>query len=257
MERLDYRGQALFLAVIAAGITFILWNLPFFDFLLYPFRLFVTFIHEAGHSLMAIFTGGRVIGFEVFSNGAGIATTSGGIRALILPAGYLGAAFFGAALFYFVNATSFPRKIALVLGTFLIVISLFMGAQGIALIVGMLSGLALIFLSLRSTPLVNILVLDVLAIITGLNAVMDLLFLVGNSSVGMSGLRNDAAAFTNQIAPLVPPAVWALIWCALAVFMLGAAVWYSVIAPLREEHQAQQSSEEQAQQNSEEQAWPG
>lgn len=248
MERPDYRGQALFLAVIAAGIVFVLWNISLFDFFLYPFRLFVTFIHEAGHSLMAVFTGGDVIAFEVFGNGAGIATTRGGSRALILPAGYLGAAFFGAALFYFVNATSFPRKIALAVGTGLIIVSVFMGAQGIALIVGVLSGLLLIFLSLQAAPLVNILLLDVLAIITGLNAVMDLLFLAGNSTLGMGTLRNDAAAFTHEIAPLVSPTIWALIWCALAIFMLGAAVWYSVIAPMREERR---------QQHSEEQAWPG
>lgn len=232
--KMTYRGQALFMALVAAGIVFVLWNIHFFDLLLYPFRLFVTFIHEAGHSLMAVFTGGQVIGFEVFSNGGGVATTRGGARALILPAGYLGAAFFGALLFYMVNSVPFPRKISLALGTFLILVSLFLGAQGIALIIGVLTGLGLIFLGIRGTPLVNILVLDVLSLLTGLNAVLDLLFLVGNSTIGENGVRNDAAAFTHEIAPLVPPTVWALVWCVLAVFMLGAAVWYSVILPMRE-----------------------
>ena len=222
------------MALVAAGIVFILWNIPLFDILLYPFRLFVTFVHEAGHSLMAVFTGGQVIGFEVFSNGGGVATTRGGARALILPAGYLGAAFFGALLFYLVNSVPFPRKISLALGTFLILVSLFLGAQGIALIIGALTGVALVFLGLRSTPWASILVLDVLSLLTGLNAVLDLLFLIGNSSIGENGVRNDAAAFTYEIAPLVPPAVWALLWCLLAVFMLGAAIWYSAILPMRE-----------------------
>ena len=243
-DRSMFRSQALFISLVAAGVVFILWNIPQLDFLLYPFRLFVTFIHEAGHSLMTVFTGGEVVNFQVFSNGSGIATTRGGTRALILPAGYLGAAFFGAALFYLVNSVPFPRKIALALGTFFILISTFMGAQGIALIIGLLTGLALIFLGLRGSVLVNVLVMDVLAIITGLNAVMDLLFLVSNSSLGMDNLRNDAAAFTYEIAPLVPPVIWALVWCLLAVFMLGAAVWYSVVAPMREERHDGESEEE-------------
>ncbi len=243
-DRSMFRSQVLFISLVAAGVVFILWNIPQLDFILYPFRLFVTFIHEAGHSLMTVFTGGEVVNFEVFSNGAGIASTRGGTRALILPAGYLGAAFFGAGLFYLVNTVPFPRKIALALGTFFILISAFMGAQGIALIIGLLTGLALIFLGLRGGVQINVLVMDVLAIVTGLNAVMDLLFLVGNSGAGMDGLRNDAAAFTFEIAPLVPPVIWALVWCILAVFMLGAAVWYSVIAPLREERQQAQHEEE-------------
>jgi hypothetical protein len=245
-DRSMYRTQALFISLVAAGIVFVLWNIPQLDFLLYPFRLFVTFIHEAGHSLAAVFTGGQVISFEVFSNGGGIATTQGGSRALILPAGYLGAAFFGALLFYLVNSVPFPRKIALALGTFLILISLFMGARGIALIIGIITGLGLIFLGLRASVRANILVMDVLAIITGLNAVMDLLFLIGNSRVIANGIRNDAAAFTHEVAPPVPPVIWALIWCILAVFMLGAAVWYSVIAPLRREQQAQQQQESES-----------
>ena len=245
-QRIFFRGQALFMALVAAGIVFILWNIPLFDTLLYPFRLFVTFVHEAGHSLMAVFTGGEVVGFEVFSNGGGVATTRGGLRALILPAGYLGAAFFGALLFYLVNTVPFPRKIALAVGTVLIMISLFLGAQGFALIIGVLSGLALIFIGLRTTPIVSILVLDVLALLTGLNAVLDLLFLINNSAVGAGGIRNDAAAFSYEIAPLIPAAVWALIWCGLAVFMLGAAVWYSVLVPLRT-----------ARRESESEAWTG
>jgi hypothetical protein len=33
--------------------------------------------------------------------------------------------------------------------------------------------------------------------------------------------------------PLVPPVVWALLWAGLALLMLGAAIYYSLIHPLR------------------------
>lgn len=60
-ERPFYRRQTLTVAAVAAFIVFVLWNIPQLDFILYPFRLFVTFIHEAGHSIAAVLTGGRVI----------------------------------------------------------------------------------------------------------------------------------------------------------------------------------------------------
>jgi hypothetical protein len=228
-----FRRHTLQLALVAALIAFILWNVPLLDFLLYPFRLFVTFIHEAGHSLMAEFTGGRVIEFTVFGNGTGVATTQGGNRLLILPAGYLGAAFFGAALFYLVNAVPFPRKISLAIGTLMIVIALFFRATGIALVVGAFTGLGLVVMGVRGSITLNILVLDLLSILTGLNAVLDLLFLVQNGHAGLSDLKNDAAAFA-ALTPGVPTAIWALIWAILAILALGCAVWYSVIRPLNQ-----------------------
>ncbi|MBZ0299122.1 MAG: M50 family metallopeptidase [Anaerolineae bacterium] len=233
LEQPYFRRHALMVMLLAGVIVFVLWNIPQLDFLLFPFRLFVTYVHEAGHSVMAAFSGGRVIEFTVFSNGTGIATTQGGNRFLILPAGYLGAAFFGAVLFYLANTVPFPRKISLVVGTLMIVITLFLRASGIALLVGALSGSVLVFVGIRGSILVNMLLLNLLAALTGLNAVFDLIFLVQNSYATLGQLRNDAAAFA-ELTPGIPAFIWALIWAILAVFMVGSAIWFSVVRPLRQ-----------------------
>jgi hypothetical protein len=232
-ERPDFRRQTLMVAGLAGLIVFVLWNIPQLDFILYPFRLFVTFVHEAGHAVAAVVSGGRVIEFTVFGNGTGIATTAGGNRLLILPAGYLGAALFGAVLFYLVNSVPFPRKISLAVGTLMIVVALYLGASGIALFTGVLGGLGLLYLSLRGSIHLNTLVLNLLAVLTGLNAVLDLVFLVQNSHAALGPVRNDAAAMA-ELTPGIPAVVWALIWALIAVFMLGCAVWYSVLKPLRQ-----------------------
>jgi hypothetical protein len=235
-----FRRRALALAMIGMVIVFFLWNIPQLDFILYPFRLFVTFVHEAGHGLAALITGGRFHGFEVYSNGAGQAITSGGSRALILPAGYLGAALFGAVLFYLVNTLPYPRTISRILGVALVGFSLLfsrlISAQfviSIAPFVGLFSGIALFLLGARANRDVNILVLNILAMLTALNAVMDLVQLVQYSGISLGQLRNDAAAFSAEITPGIPPAIWALLWALAAVLMLGISVWYSVIHPLR------------------------
>src|SRR5262245_46120275 len=113
-----YRRRALTIALIAFAIVFVLWNVPQLDFILYPVRLFVTFVHESGHALAALLTGGHVGGLTVLPDGSGYTLTSGGSRLLILPAGYLGAALFGALLFYIANTVPYPKTISLILAIF-------------------------------------------------------------------------------------------------------------------------------------------
>jgi hypothetical protein len=62
--------------------------------------------------------------------------------------------------------------------------------------------------------------------------VLDLVFLISNSSAQLGDIRNDAAAFSANVVPLVPGVVWALLWAGLAVGMLGLALYYGVIRRL-------------------------
>jgi hypothetical protein len=157
----------------AMGIVFVLWNIPQLDFILYPFRLFVTFVHEAGHGLAAILTGGRFEGFEVYSSGAGQALTVGGSRAVILPAGYLGAALFGAVLFYLVNSAPFPRTLAG--GWDVDDCRRCICASGIGPVYRR-AGRAELAVSQPAEHSVEYVISNLLAVLTGLNAVLDLVF---------------------------------------------------------------------------------
>jgi len=68
--------------------------------ILYPINLLVTFLHELGHGLGAIITGGEVDRIQISQDGSGYTATIGGNRAIILMGGYLGSAIFGNILFY-------------------------------------------------------------------------------------------------------------------------------------------------------------
>jgi len=225
-----FRQRALLIALLAFAVVLILWNVPQLDFILYPVRLFVTFVHETGHGLAALISGGQFHNFRVDPSGAGVTLTTGGSRLLILPAGYLGAALFGAVLFYVTNTVPFPRTISLVLAVMVAAIALlFTEFLSTAWLVGL--GMALVLLALwrfgdRS---VNLLVLDVLAILTGLNAVLDLFSLVSHSDAASGVLLNDAAAFSRDVAPIAPAVVWAALWALIAVAMLIVSVYFSHI----------------------------
>ncbi len=71
---------------------------------------FVVFLHEFGHALAAVLTGGHVTQLVLFPDEpgvAGYACTAGGVRPVVQMGGYVGSALFGA--FFLVAALSGTR----------------------------------------------------------------------------------------------------------------------------------------------------
>jgi len=246
------RRQALFVSVLALLFALFLWNIraapgqaapstgtdivsATLSPLLWPVRLFVTFVHEAGHSLAALLTGGQVLEFTVSPNGSGLATTTGGDPALILPAGYLGAALFGSALFFLASRNpKWTRGLSIFLGLSIIVLTVLYARPDdsgnlTANVIGIGFGVVLVALGWLAPRLINVFVLNTLAILTGLNAVMDLSILIRFGDAGSSGIMNDAAAYASKYTPLLPASVIAFIWSGIAIIMLGAAVYFGLV----------------------------
>ena len=65
--------------------------------LLKPMRLLAVFVHEFGHASACFLTGGSVKKIEVYDNEGGVTGYTGGCRTLVIPAGYVGGAFWGGA----------------------------------------------------------------------------------------------------------------------------------------------------------------
>lgn len=84
--------------LLASALTTALWFVPYAEIITYPFKIFVTFIHETGHALGALLTFGHVSGMNVNPDGSGVTYTSGGINFVVSSAGYLGSTLFGALL---------------------------------------------------------------------------------------------------------------------------------------------------------------
>jgi hypothetical protein len=117
------RQRDLALAALALLLALLLWQVQSLYLLMVPFRLFVTMIHELAHGLAAELTGGDFVRFEVTHHGAGLAYTRGGWPFVIIQAGYLGAAIFGAALLILTHRTANPGRVAVGLGVFLALLS--------------------------------------------------------------------------------------------------------------------------------------
>ena len=82
----DKKGMWACLLVSALVIS--LYYIPYGDYILYPMMLVYTFVHEMGHGIAAMLTGGDFIKFEMWLDGSGVAT-----NALAVDAGRFARAF--------------------------------------------------------------------------------------------------------------------------------------------------------------------
>ena len=82
--------------LLAAFVTVALWQMPFGNFVLYPFTILATWFHEMGHGLTAIALGGRFEKLMIFSSGSELAYHGGHLalgsfgRALVSAGGLMG-----------------------------------------------------------------------------------------------------------------------------------------------------------------------
>ena len=223
------RRTSLGLAALAFVLVLVLWQVPQLAPLLAPFRYFVTTVHELGHGLAAILSGGTFRAYEVYASGAGVATTASNARWLVIPAGYVGTALFGAGLLYLNNRLSRSKTIAVGLGVAFALLTLLFARNLTAILAGALTAAVLIGLGWKAPRLVVTFLLNMLAILTGLNAVLDIWGLINNldSSVvsQLGNVPNDAYAMA-EIA-ILPPAFWAFLWMATAVVLLGISAYFS------------------------------
>lgn len=222
----------------AFAVVYFLWNSEELSVLLAPLRLLVTFIHETGHALMAIATGGELSEFVVSPNGAGFVRINGGNPALIAPAGYLGAALFGAWLFVANNRLRSPQALAYLLGAAAVVFSglLFYFDQlaatpwrgegsGLAILIGVGAGGALLLLGwVAPARLVRWLLLLV-AMCCSLEALLDISAIAQDAaSESMPG--SDMHQFA-RITNMLDARSWALIWLAIALAIFALALRHS------------------------------
>lgn len=195
---------------------------PWAPYLLYPFKLFTTWVHECGHAVMTLMVGGRVtsIGIQPDTSGLTLSVVPVGrlARGLVASSGYLGAAVVGSLLMIATRVERWSRPILLSLGAvMLLTLVLWIGNLfGFGVVLAW--GAGLVALARKGRGNAPRFLLSLLAVQVALNSVYDIrvLFLIdrGNS---------DAAAMARLF--LLPSWVWAAAWMLMSVAMLTATLW--------------------------------
>ena len=232
----DARPQAMTL-LVAATISILLWFIPYAEILAYPFRIFVTFIHEGGHAIAALLTGNSVSSLSIATNSSGETyTTQGGLisQLLISSAGYIGSMAFGALLLILIRKSVAARFV--LLGSAILVFGLTMiyGLfkplySGVAwsgipftLFAGSLISVGLVLVARFASAKVASFFVSFLAVQCVLNALFDLKTVFFLSSPFALPVHTDAVNMANATG--IPAIFWAVIWIVLALGILWFAM---------------------------------
>lgn len=213
-------GSGLVMLVVAEVLVAAIGSLPFGSLALYPFSLFVTLLHETGHALAAIVSGGSVQSISVSGDLSGLTVTAGGIAGVIAPAGYLGATLAGVALL--LTPLRYARwALGLLAAVPLATLLLFHPASWFTavwcLVFLAALGAAAWKLPLRWAAFLQIF----MGVQAGLNAFRDLMTLFFISSTD-SHIQTDATNMSNAL--FLPPIFWAVLWTVLSVLLLAGAL---------------------------------
>jgi len=235
----DAKPQLLLL-LLASAITLALWwFVPFSEYLLYPIRLFVTFIHESSHAIIAVLTGGSVQSLTISMDTSGevYSAPSNLIGALLTSsAGYLGTTAFGVLMLFMIRRSFSPNKILTALGIFVAVMTViftvispvfnFLSLQTsfsslvFTIVAGGLLAAALVGLGIYSSLRVANFAVAFLAVQCLLNALIDLktVFFINAPVVG-SNMHTDAA--NMAMATGIPGIVWVVVWIGVSLLMIS------------------------------------
>lgn len=238
----------LILLLIATVITIALWFIPYTEYLVYPIRLFVTFIHEGSHALMSFVTGSSVQSLTVSTDGSGMVYSlpSNWFAALLISsAGYLGTIAFGTLLLVLIRRAYSARIIltgsAIFVGIMTVVFGLLaplwnifsaqvtLGSVAFTVFSGALLTVGLLALAKYASIKTAQFALSFLAVQCLLNAFLDLktLFFINAPFVG-SDIHTDAA--NMAMATGLPAIAWVFIWIGISVLMLSVGLRFYAVS---------------------------
>ncbi len=237
----DTRPQATVL-LTAAAISIVLWFVPFAEVVTYPFRIFVTFIHEGGHAIAALLTGNAIGSLSIATNASGETYTSQGgavSQMFVASAGYLGSMAYGALLLVMIRRSVAARVVLIGSAGLVFALTLIYGLFKPLISGGALSGIPFTMLAgtLITTGLVLVarfasarvatFFLSFLAVQCILNALLDLKTVFFLSSPFAPAVPTDAVNMANATG--IPAFFWATLWIAFALGILWLAMRLYVV----------------------------
>jgi hypothetical protein len=203
-KRLRY---VVFLALGAAAYFF-LKALPLGGFILYPFQLLATILHEFGHGIFAILTGGEISKMQINTDGSGWTQTMGGSRLLILIGGYVGSAIFGNLLLRagLVHARWSTVVLNILLVIMIAICTIWSASIANTIFVAMFA-LAIYFIGRLHEEVASWFLIAM--------GSLSILHIIEDFNVGpMSDLANFA-----QVLPILPQRGWMYAWLAIVVLI--------------------------------------
>lgn len=229
-QELMERDKKLLAAILA---LIVVMNIPYVSYLLYPFLLFSTWVHEMCHGLAGILMGGGISKIYIYSDGSGMAYTSlnGGWydfkRVVVASAGYTGTALVGGIMLLFRRTRRGPRRITFGVSLLILLSTALWVRNTFGIVAMVLTGIALGLCGwlLEAGPIAYL--YSFLAATCCLNAVESIhSMFVSKDCVWGEKAVNDA--MTVEEITNIPSWFWGVLWLVFALVMLAAGLLFAV-----------------------------
>ena len=192
----------------------VLWD----SFVVYPFRIFVVFLHEISHGLAAVLTGGSIESIGLSFDEGGVCRTRGGWPFVILNAGYLGSLFWGATFLVLGARHARARSVIATIGLFTLGVTLVYVRTPFGFGYGLVAAFALLAAAARLPPTVSEVLLATIGATSALYAAWD----VASDVLFRRSAESDAAALAHLTG--VPAVVWGLAWIVVSLVVLASVI---------------------------------
>ncbi|MFH1112285.1 MAG: M50 family metallopeptidase [Pseudomonadota bacterium] len=208
--------------IAAALVTVILWQLPFGNYILYPFTILATWFHEMAHGIAALILGGGFTKLLIFPDGSGLAYYSGPLflepisQALVAAAGPIGPPLAGAALII-ASRTTQSASVALKILAVLLLVSTAVWVRSLFGIIAIPAlGLLTLFISLKASARTRVFAVQFLGVQACVSTYLQVGYLFSHSA-GSLGLSDTARI---QQVLLLPYWFWGALIAASSFLIL-------------------------------------
>ncbi|WP_371224367.1 M50 family metallopeptidase [Roseovarius sp. 2305UL8-3] len=207
MTFLKGHWQLLALTALIAA----LWQTP----VVAPLKILIVFLHELGHVIATVLTGGEVLSLTIDPQQGGLVTSRGGSRFIALSAGYLGSLLIGVALFVFAIRTKADKAVVGLLGLTLLWATAAYIRDWFALGFGLASAALLLTSAWFLRREINDLILRVIGLASMIYVPLDIF----SDTIARSHLRSDARMLAEEFAG--PTLLWGGLWLFISVGVIA------------------------------------
>lgn len=216
----------------AAIVTVVLWQVPFGNYLLYPFTILATWFHEMGHGLAAMCLGGSFKSLAIHLNGSGVAAYTEPVwagvfgRAFIAAAGPLGPAVAGSIFLLCSRRPETAHYCLMTLAVALLVSTAVWLKWSVGQFMIAILGAILLAIASGTSEQVKTLVVQFLGVQACLSTFFQWNYLFSKQAVvGGQVLLSDTAQIAEAL--WLPYWVWGFLISASAVAMLVQSLRYA------------------------------
>ena len=206
-------------------LVFAIWMAGQVPVLGKPFRLLATWVHELGHGLGAILTGGSFDQMVISPNFSGLAHTFTGSdwqRVIVLLGGLLGPACAGAIMLIMTRRFNLSRLALFLLSAALIATLVLWAGDNFTRFSVLGFAIVVTVIAVKAPPLIRSLCAHIIALSFCLNAVVDFgYFFMSSKKAGLDGVVTDTSALANIVGG--PHIFWALVPSILSIIILFGA----------------------------------